>query len=180
MNSTAEYKVVVGMATCGIAAGAGPVMETFSDEIEKLGLQNIEVTQTGCLGVCRLEPMVDIYGPNGEKTTYVKMTPEKAVQVAVEHLQKGMPVAEYEQDGTDLFYKQTRIALRNCGTINPENIDDYIAYNGYAALEKALTKMTPEEVLQELIHSGLKGRGGAGYPTGIKLQEATKSPGNIK
>ena len=175
-----DYRVVVGMATCGIAAGAGAVMQTFLDEVEKRGLKKVKVTQTGCLGVCRLEPMFDIFGPNGDKTTYVNMDSEKSLEVIEEHLIKGSPVLRYSGGGPGLFNKQVRIALRNCGIINPEQIEDYIACGGYIALEKALLHMKPLDVIEELKKSGLKGRGGAGYPTGKKLQEGLISAGNIK
>ena len=88
-------RVVVGMATCGIAAGARPVMSAFVEEIAKRNLEHISVTQTGCIGVCRLEPIVEVYTPEGEKVTYVKMTPEKARKVVAEHLVNGNVVTEY-------------------------------------------------------------------------------------
>ncbi len=88
-------RVVVGMATCGIAAGARPVLSALVDEVGKRGLKNVIVTQTGCIGVCRLEPVFEVYGPDGSKTTYVKMTPEKALRVVSEHLANGRVVEEY-------------------------------------------------------------------------------------
>ena len=88
-------RVVVGMATCGIAAGARPVLSAFVEEINKRGLKNVQVTQTGCIGVCRLEPIVEVYVPGQEKVTYVKMTPEKALRVVNDHLVNGNVVAEY-------------------------------------------------------------------------------------
>ena len=88
-------RVVIGMATCGIAAGARPVMLAFMDEISKRGLQHVTVSQTGCVGMCRLEPMVDVYVPGQEKVTYVHMTPEKVGRVVAEHIVNGRPVEEY-------------------------------------------------------------------------------------
>ena len=88
-------RVVIGMATCGIAAGARPVMLSFMDEIQKRGLQHVTVSQTGCVGMCRLEPMVDVYVPGQEKVTYVHMTPEKVGRVVAEHIVNGRPVTEY-------------------------------------------------------------------------------------
>ncbi|AEE96446.1 (2Fe-2S) ferredoxin domain-containing protein [Mahella australiensis] len=88
-------RVVVGMATCGIAAGARPVMLKFMEEIQKRGLTDVIVSQTGCVGVCRLEPIVDVYRPNEDKVTYVKMTPEKVSRVVAEHIVNGHPVTEY-------------------------------------------------------------------------------------
>ena len=90
-----NIRVVVGMATCGIAAGARPVMMAFMDEINKRGLSHVTVSQTGCIGMCRLEPMVDVYLPGKEKVTYVHMTPEKVGRVVAEHLVNGRPVTEY-------------------------------------------------------------------------------------
>lgn len=88
-------RIVVGMATCGIAAGARPVMNAFMEEAAKRGLEHVTVTQTGCIGMCRLEPIVEVFEPNKEKVTYVKMTPEKAVRVVAEHIVNGNPVTEY-------------------------------------------------------------------------------------
>lgn len=88
-------RVVVGMATCGIAAGARPVMTAFLEEATKRNLEHVTVTQTGCIGMCRLEPIVEVFEPNKEKVTYVKMTPEKAVRVVTEHIVNGNPVTEY-------------------------------------------------------------------------------------
>lgn len=94
-KETDGYRVVVGMATCGIAAGARPVMAALLEEVQKRSLKNVTVTQTGCIGVCRLEPIVEVYEPNGEKVTYVKMDPEKMVKVVMEHLVNGNPAMEF-------------------------------------------------------------------------------------
>ena len=163
-------RVVVGMATCGIAAGARPVMEAFAAEAKKQGLENVAVSQTGCVGMCKYEPMVDVYVPGQEKVTYVHMTPEKAARVVEEHIKGGKPVEEYTigEFAANFMKYQKRVALRNCGVIDPESIDEYLAFDGYKALEKALTKMTREEVIEEVLKSGLRGRGGAGFPTGLK------------
>ncbi|MBM6921203.1 (2Fe-2S) ferredoxin domain-containing protein [Phocea massiliensis] len=90
-----KIRVVVGMATCGIAAGARPVLNKFTEEVAKRNLLNVSVTQTGCIGICQYEPVVEIFTPDGKKTTYVKMTPEKAVQVVADHLVNGNVVSEY-------------------------------------------------------------------------------------
>ena len=175
-----KFRVVVGMATCGIAAGAGPVMKAFTDEIAKKGLKNVTVSQTGCAGVCHLEPIVDIYDPDGHKTMYVHMNPEKAVRVAEGHLLNSRPVETLTACEADFFDRQLRIVMRNCGIIDPDNIEDYILKNGYCALGKALTRMSPESVIAEVKKSGLKGRGGAGFPTGMKWQFAANTPGDLK
>ncbi len=94
-DESTNIRVVIGMATCGIAAGARPVMMAFMDEINKRGLKEVTVSQTGCIGMCRLEPMVDVYLPGKEKVTYVHMTPEKVGRVVAEHIVNGRPVTEY-------------------------------------------------------------------------------------
>lgn len=94
-SSQEGYRIVVGMATCGIAAGARPVMGALLEEVQKQALTNVSVTQTGCIGMCRLEPMVEVFNPDGEKVTYVKMTAEKAKQVIEEHIKNNNPVLEY-------------------------------------------------------------------------------------
>lgn len=186
-----EIRVVVGLATCGIAAGARPVLSTLLEGVEKADLgDKVSVTQTGCIGICQYEPVVEVYEPGKDKVTYVKMTAEKAARVVEEHLKGGKVVTEYtignnlvgqaekKDNAPDslndvIFYeKQTRVALRNCGVINPEVIDEYIARDGYAALAKVLTEMTPDEVIDTVLASGLRGRGGAGFPTGKKWQLA--------
>ena len=188
-----SVRVVVGMATCGIAAGARPVMEKFAEEVAKRGLQNVSVTQTGCIGMCRLEPMLDVI-KDGVKTTYVKVKPDMVERIVDEHIVGGKVVSEYtigaaeKGDVQDLpaleeieFYRpQLRLALRNCGRIDPEDIDEYLAFDGYKALHKALTEMTPETVIAEVLKSGLRGRGGAGFPTGKKWQFAAASKADEK
>ena len=171
-------RVVVGLATCGIAAGARPVYDALLDELKKNNVQNISVAQTGCIGMCQFEPIVEVYEPGKEKVTYARMTAEKVIEVVKEHIIGGKVVEEYTigavtEENVALkdirFYrKQRRVALRNCGVIDPESIDEYIAMDGYQALEKALTKMTPDDVIKTVLDSGLRGRGGGGFPTGKK------------
>ncbi|MGI5844006.1 MAG: NADH-quinone oxidoreductase subunit NuoF [Candidatus Xenobium sp.] len=179
MESEGVLRVVVGMATCGQSAGARRVMETLKKDVAELGLKNVKVAVTGCVGMCTYEPILEVSEPGKKKVTYIHMDPEKTARVVKEHLQGGQPVLDYtvghDHAGTlknleDLqFYaKQKRIVLRNCGTIDPENIHEYIARDGYAALRKALLEMTPQSVIEEMKKSGLRGRGGAGFPTGLK------------
>ena len=187
-----KYRVVVGMATCGIAAGANPVMAALKEEIKKEDLKNASVTQNGCIGVCRLEPIVEVYDANQNRTTYVKMTPEKVERVVREHLVHGNACTEYtigsesnehnvqSIEDASFFKGQERIALRNCGIIDPENIDDYLAMDGFKALEKVLKEMTPEQVIDTLKKSGLRGRGGAGFSTGMKWEFTAKAQGEQK
>ena len=185
-----EIRIVVGMATCGIAAGAGPVMDELKAEVEKRGLTNVSVIRTGCIGLCRLEPIVEVDVPGKEKVTYVKMTPDKVAKIVTEHIENGNPVAEYTvgegKDGVvslnqiEFYKKQLRIALRNCGIIDPENIDEYIAFDGYKALATVLTEKKPQDVIDVVKESGLRGRGGGGFPTGMKWQFTANAVGDEK
>lgn len=168
-------KIVVGKGSCGIAAGANLVYDALEQAVAGKG---IELTITGCVGTCFLEPIVDVYDDSGEKKTYVKVTPDLAVDIVngTEKAQTAL-ISKADQSFLD---KQTRIALRNCGQMNPEKIGDYIARNGYQALKKAVTEMTPEQVIDEIQVSGLAGRGGAGFPTWFKWNAARASKGDKK
>jgi len=185
-NTAADNaRVLVGMATCGIAAGARPVHAGFVDEAEKRQLSNVTIIQTGCIGICKLEPVVEIVVPGRDKVTYVNMTAEKVARIVDEHLLGGEPVAEYtigygqygdvarNLNQTDFYLKQQRIALRNCGIIDPELIGEYVAVDGYEALGRALLTMSPQQIIDAAKASGLRGRGGAGFPTGLKWQFAS-------
>ena len=152
--------------------------------------EEVKVVMTGCFGLCALGPIMIIY-PEG--TFYSSVTPEDADEIVAEHLLKGRPVERlvyHEAKSEDVhhatslsetaFYKkQKRVALRNCGVINPEEIDEYIAMDGYRALGKVLTEMTPDEVIQTILDSGLRGRGGGGFPTGLKWKFASGNRGNV-
>jgi len=187
------YRIAVGMATCGIAAGAKPVMDAFIEELKKRNIRNASVVMTGCVGVCRLEPIVEVIDCRGKKTTYVRMNPEKAARVVAEHIAEGRPCADYvvgAADGssggawsleeTGFFKRQMRIALRNCGVINPESIEEYIAFGGYGALGKVISEMKPEEVIEKIKRSGLRGRGGGGFQTGLKWEFTARSKSDEK
>lgn len=182
--------VLVCRGTGCTASGSESVMEAFEKEIEKRGLsKEVKVLLTGCLGLCELGPNIIIY-PEG--TYYCKVKVEDVPEIVEEHLIKGRTVERllYKEHTaeermralTDInFYKmQKRIALRNCGLINPEVIEEYIANDGYKALAKALTEMTPQQVIDEVSRSGLRGRGGGGFPTGKKWQFAKEAKGDIK
>jgi NADH-quinone oxidoreductase subunit F len=171
------------MASCGVAAGAQEAYEAFQDQIEETGADAV-LSVSGCIGTCFLEPVVKVVDGDGQEWTYGEVTPERAVKIVDQHLFAHEPVAEWTfeageyKEAVDAFMdKQVRIVMRNCGLINPEEIDDYLARDGYQAIEKAVTSMTPEEVIEEVKASGLRGRGGAGFPTGLKWQFAYDAAG---
>ena len=174
-------RVVVGQGSCGVATGAKKTAAELEKQIAAKGL-DIPVSVTGCVGTCYLEPIVDVYDDNEELTRYVKVQPDKVEKIVEEHLAGGKPVAEdaISDEDKQFIIKQQRVVLRNCGVINTENIEDYIAVDGYKAIEKVLKEMKPEEVIEEIKVSGLRGRGGAGFPTWFKWNAAKASPGNEK
>ncbi|NLN47497.1 MAG: NADH-quinone oxidoreductase subunit F, partial [Clostridiales bacterium] len=162
----------------------------FEKEIKKHGMEKeIIVERTGCFGLCALGPIVIIYP---EAAFYSEVKPEDVEEIVNEHLVKGRVVKRllYAEtvvedrvksiNDVDFYRKQMRIALRNCGVINPENIDEYIAFDGYKALTKCLTELKPEEVIDIIKKSGLQGRGGAGFPTGLKWSFAAAAKGDTK
>jgi NADH:ubiquinone oxidoreductase subunit F (NADH-binding)/(2Fe-2S) ferredoxin len=166
------------------------IISNFEKYIKENQLENeVKVIKTGCFGLCAEGPIVVVY-PEG--TMYVRVSPADVKEIVEEHLVKGRAVqrllaghdktAEVSQslDNIEFFTRQKRIALRNCGVINPECIDEYIARDGYSALAKVLTQMTPQQVIDEVTASNLRGRGGAGFPTGRKWQFAANSKGDIK
>ncbi|MBR0599519.1 NADH-quinone oxidoreductase subunit NuoF [Sinanaerobacter chloroacetimidivorans] len=174
-------KVVVGQGSCGVATGAKKTAAEFESQIKEKGL-NIAVEKTGCIGTCYLEPIVDVYDDDGNITRYVKVQPGKVAEIVEKHLVSGEVAGNLEISDIDKTFidKQKRIVLRNCGLINPEAIDEYIATGGYEATKKVITSMTPEEVIEEIKISGLRGRGGAGFPTWFKWNAAKSSPGKVK
>ena len=167
------------------------IYEALVHRIYEEGLEKeVHVTQTGCFGLCALGPIMIVY-PEGAFYSQVKV--EDVDEIVNEHIIKGRIVTRllYKEtvdeggnikalNDTNFYKKQHRVALRNCGVINPEKIEEYIAYDGYEALGKVLTEMTPQQVIDEISKSGLRGRGGAGFPTGRKWQFAKNSPGDKK
>ena len=179
-----SWVVKVGLASCGIAAGGQRVYDALKANIIARGLNNnVEVRQTGCMGMCHSEVLVEVFPPLGKRVFYRNVTPERIQRIVEEHIIGGNPVTEWiipTEELDKLLSKQRRIVLRNCGIIDPESIDDYLAAGGYKALDKALHSMSPQVVIDEVTRSGLRGRGGAGFPTGIKWGFARKSPGSQK
>ena len=172
-------KIAVGQGSCGIAAGAQKAYEVLESTLD---LNNNQLTVTGCIGMCYLEPIVDVYAEDGLHR-FVKVNGEIAEKIATAINSNDLTsVKEFEisDDDKQFLDKQTRIALRHCGIINPEIIEDYTNDDGYKALEKVITTMSPEDVIEEIKVSGLAGRGGAGFPTWFKWNAARQSTGEKK
>ncbi len=174
-------RILIGQGSCGIASGAKKTAAEFEKQIEQKGL-DICVDVTGCIGICYLEPIVDIIDDKKKITRYVKVQPNMVAEIVESHLIQGKAVSQYKipKSGEEFLSKQTRIALKNCGIINPENIQDYIAAGGYKALKKALLKMSGDEICAEISDSNLRGRGGGGFPTGRKWVQVRSQAEPIK
>ncbi len=184
-----SHVLVCGGTGC-TSSGSQQIMVKLRDELKVQGLEEeVSVVQTGCHGLCALGPIMIIYP---DATFYAMVKEDDISEIVSEHLLKGRPVERLLYDetvtpagikalsDTDFYKKQHRIALRNCGVINPEEIEEYIGTGGYQALGKVLTEMTPDEVIQDLLDSGLRGRGGAGFPTGLKWKLAKQNDADQK
>ncbi len=184
-----SHVLVCAGAGC-VSSGCQAVRDAMLQELKRAGLDGeVTVVETGCMGSCDLGPVVVTY-PEG--VFYQRVKPEDVVDIVEEHLRKGRPVERllYKQAGTDevvptldkisFFSEQQKVVLRNCGSIDPTKIEEYIAREGYQALAKVLTEMTPEQVIAEVKVSGLRGRGGAGFPTGTKWQFVHDAKGERK
>jgi len=187
-----NHILVCGGTGC-TSSGSKAVVEALNEELAKNNLQDeVKVVTTGCFGLCALGPIMIVY-PEG--AFYSRIEPDMIPEIVSEHIIKGRVVKKYlytdKKEGeevtgteslndTNFYKKQIRVSLRNCGVINPEDIDEYIGYDGYEALAKVLTTMTPEEVIQVMKDSGLRGRGGAGFPTGLKWDFASRNKSKIK
>jgi NADH-quinone oxidoreductase subunit F len=192
-------RISVGMATCGLATGAGAVLEALREEAAARGLDAVLVG-TGCLGYCQEEPLVDVRVPGHDRLLYARMTPKRArdlvAALAEDRLPTGEALAIIPEEGaapphgpgqappllTQLpFYgQQQKVILRNCGLIDPLRLQEYVARGGYQGLAHALLDLTPEAVVGEVVRSGLRGRGGGGFPTGRKWQLCRDAPGQPK
>jgi NADH:ubiquinone oxidoreductase subunit F (NADH-binding)/NAD-dependent dihydropyrimidine dehydrogenase PreA subunit/(2Fe-2S) ferredoxin len=206
-----QIKITVGTATCGLAAGGSDVLKAVIDKVKELNLNAI-VKQTGCIGYCQEEPIIDIWQPGKPRVFYSKMTPKKVGELlaglkndqakkewALGRLEResvlvGNHIHRYALDKTTkeleeipllteipFYQKQMKIVLRNCGFIDPESIEEYIARGGYYSLYKILSeKVSPESIIDTIKQSGLRGRGGGGFPTGIKWESCRKAESEIR
>jgi NADH:ubiquinone oxidoreductase subunit F (NADH-binding)/(2Fe-2S) ferredoxin len=204
-----KIKIAVGMATCGLATGAQDVFDELERAIAGTGLDAV-LSRTGCLGFCQREPLVDVYMPGKPRLTFADMTAARAVELVDALDQGTFPkeyvlcrhdvetlldrkFKQYDGHAGDsalseiplygeipFFAKQKKIALRNCGYIDPGSLEEYVARSGYQSLRKVLAGMSPEEVIDEVKKSGLRGRGGGGFPTGLKWEFTRRAGGETK
>ncbi len=195
LQTAQKPTVTVGLSSCGIAAGAEPVFATLDEELKARGLA-VTVQRTGCSGMCSMEPLVEVRIPGKPAVMYGHVTADTAKQIVTEHLVGGTPIKALQVPSVDELAvcacgdhhkpapaggpKQYRIVMRNCGVIDPESLDDYVARDGYQALKQVLTGMTPDQVIEQLRISGLRGRGGAGFPTWMKWDLTKKAVGDAK
>ena len=186
--NTREKHILVCRGTGCTSSKSPKIIENFRRILEEKGIENVRVIQTGCFGLCAKGPIVII---RPEDTFYAMVTPEDCEEIVNTHIIEGKKVERLlckDVDGTlvdrldelTFYKKQKRIALQNCGVIDPENIDEYIAFDGYKALEKVLTSMSQDDVINEILESGLRGRGGAGFPTGKKWMFTKMAAGKQK
>ena len=185
-------RILLGMGTCGIAAGAEDVLKALTGKLKDTGIE-ADITHVGCIGLCYAEPLIEVMKPGMPSIFYGNLTPETISQVVDGYLVAGNPCpdlalgtrGEGELEGIPRLFDlpvlkpQVRISLRNCGNIDPQSIDQYIANGGYEGLAKAL-EMKSQEVIDEVKESGLRGRGGAGFTTGVKWQFCHDAPGDVK
>jgi len=203
-------KILVGAATCGLATGAGRVLDALREQTNGK-LDGLRVLETGCIGACFLEPLVDVVMPGQARITYAHVTSEDdpgildamaegkvyekravgridAEPFLLDDVKKNYRRGKFAEDvrkvpsyeKVPFFAGQLHVAMRNCGYIDPSSIEDYIAKGGYSAAAKALTEMEPEQIIEEIKTSGLRGRGGGGFPTGRKWETARKAPGDVR
>ena len=189
MDIVRSHVLVCGGTGC-TSSHSGKIIEKFHEYLKENNIdKEVKVVKTGCFGLCAQGPIVVVY-PEG--AMYTRVSPDDVSEIVGEHLVKGKLVKRLlagDKDAEDItkaldkegfFNRQIRVALRNCGAINPENIKEYIALDGYRALGKVLTEMTPSDVIEIMKKSGLRGRGGGGFPTGVKWDFAAKQPKGIK
>jgi len=201
-----KIRVIVHMGTCGIAAGAQDILKAVEQKLKENPVRDIELKTTGCAGLCGSEPMLTVEVKGYPPVKYARLTPEAVTEIFEKHILGGKPVQKYSicqgnevvvgeeiissgerlydnlpaLDGYGFFKDQRLIVMKNRALLDPESIDEYIARDGYMAAAKALLEMTPEQIIDEIKRSGLRGRGGAGFPTGLKWEFAHKSKGDRK
>ena len=171
-----ETQIIVGMGTCGVAAGSLDTFNAINAELAAKGVKDVAVRQTGCMGLCFTEPVVEVVAPGMAPVIYGGVNADVAKQIIAEHVIAKKPLANnvLARPSSDIYadekstQKQYRIVLRNCGVIDPDKIEEYIARDGYLGLSKAIFDLTPDQIIDEMNKSGLRGRGGAGFPTGKK------------
>ena len=192
MQSSEKPRILIGMGTCGIAAGAEDIVEALNERLTQRNIQ-ADIIQVGCIGLCYAEPLIEIIKPSKPSVFYGNLSPELISEIVDDYLVANNPRpdlalgirGEGSMDGIPRLFDlpmlkpHVRISLGNCGNIDPENIDHYAANSGYEGLAKALT-MKPQEVIDEVKKSGLRGRGGAGFPTGVKWQFCHDAPSDFK
>jgi len=192
MQQSERARILIGMGTCGRAAGADDILDVLNHELAQQHIQ-ADVLQVGCIGLCYAVPLIEVIKPGMPSVFYGNLTPELIPEIIKDYLVYGNPRSdlalgargEGTLDGIPRLFDlpvlkpQFRISLRNCGNIDPENINHYIASGGYDGLDKAL-RMKPQEAIDEIKKSGLRGRGGAGFPTGVKWQFCHDAPGDMK
>ena len=167
-KKSADTVIVVGMGTCGIAAGAENTITALENEIERKNIKDIELAQTGCMGYCVGEPLVEIR-QGDVRILYEDITAEKVEELVEQHIVSGNIINRWRVPfDSDFFEPQERIVLKNCGVIDPESIRAAISHGSYKGLAKALKKMKPEGIIDEIEDAKLRGRGGGGFPTGLK------------
>jgi len=184
MNKEIVIKVCTG--TGGLAAGGEKVLSSFkkalsSASIDAVFQENCSVQKVGCRGFCAKDVLVDVI-VNGARTTYKYVKPDMVERIVKEHIIKGSPITEWavEDDFYSFHRKQTKVVLSHCGEIDPEDIEAYMSVGGYGSIKKVLTSMTPEETISVIKNSGLRGRGGAGFPTGLKWEICRRKKSNVK
>ncbi|TET86458.1 MAG: NADH-quinone oxidoreductase subunit F, partial [Dehalococcoidia bacterium] len=192
LEHSTKPRILVGAGTCGLAAGAEAVLAAIETELAQRNIEAI-ITQVGCIGLCYIEPLVDIIKPGHPRISYGNVTPEIIPRLVEDYLVNGNPcpdlalgtIGDGRIEGIPSLFElpvlrpQVRIVLHRCGFIDPESINHYIANGGYSGLVRALG-MKPEEIIEEVTKSGLRGRGGAGFPTGQKWDFCRRAPGTEK
>jgi bidirectional [NiFe] hydrogenase diaphorase subunit len=175
-------RILCCASTPCLSSGGSAVFDTIKDAVQSGNLDaDVQAVATGCMGPCSRGPMVTVQVRDGEEVIYEHVTPEVGRQIVAHHAADGPAPAEHVlPHDIPFFAKQKKVVLANSGLIDPERLEDYVARGGYMSMAYVLREMTPEEVCREIIDSGLRGRGGAGYPTGLKWDMVRKARGDKK